>query len=146
MKLLVIDGQGGGMGRSLVQMLKTVLPGQSIVAVGTNAAATAAMLRAGADVSATGENAVIYHSRQAEIILGPLGILCANAMQGEISPAMAAAVSASQAQKVLLPMERCGVHVVGVIQQTLEAAIAAAVEKARTIGLAGVDPLFPSAD
>jgi len=141
MKLLVIDGQGGGMGKSLVQALKAALPGQSIAAVGTNAAATAAMLRAGADMTATGENAVIYQCQLAEIIVGPMGILCANAMQGEISPTMAAAVSASPAQKVLLPTERCGIHVVGVTRQTLDASIAAAVERIKVAAQAGTDAL-----
>ena len=133
MKLLIIDGQGGGVGKSLIQALKAGFPGKPIVAVGTNGVASTAMLRAGADMVATGENAVIYQCGQAEIIMGPMGILCANAMLGEISPAIAAAVSASPAQKVLLPMERCGLHVVGTAKQTLEAAVAEAVEKVREL-------------
>lgn len=137
MRLLVIDGQGGGVGKSLVQALKAALPRQEVLALGTNAAATAAMLKAGADMGATGENAICFQCGKADIILGVMGILQAHSMLGEISPAMAAAVSASPAEKVLLPMERCGLHVVGVGKQTLEAAIQGAVAKARELIGAG---------
>lgn len=133
MKLLVIDGQGGGVGKSLVQAFKATLPGQAVMAVGTNAAATGAMLRAGADSAATGESAICYQCQSADVIVGVMGILHANAMLGEISPAIAAAVSASPAQKVLLPMERCGLHVVGVGKQTLDQAIQGAVAKVQSI-------------
>lgn len=105
--ILVIDGQGGGIGRMLVQKLKKHPECIDLLAVGTNATATAAMLRAGADAGATGENAVLYNCARAHILLGPSGIGIANAMHGEISPAMAAAVCASPAQRFLLPMDRC---------------------------------------
>lgn len=133
MKLLVIDGQGGGVGKALVQALKADRPGRQVLALGTNAAATAAMLRAGADLAATGEAAIRYQCQTADIIIGVMGILQAHSMLGEISPAIAAAVSASPAQKVLLPMERCGLHVAGVGKQTLEAAIQGAVAIARKL-------------
>ncbi len=128
MKLLVIDGQGGGVGRALVQAIKAAAPEQPVLALGTNAAATAAMLRAGADQAATGESAIRYQCQTADVIVGAIGLLQANAMLGEISPAIAAAVSASPARKVLLPMERCGLHVVGVTRQTLESAVRDAAE------------------
>ena len=124
MKVLVIDGQGGGVGRSLVAELKRQSPSLSLTALGTNATATAAMLRAGADAGATGESAIRYQCKSADIIVGVAGILHANAMLGEISPAIALAVSLSGAHKVLVPLERCGLTIAGVARQPLEALIA----------------------
>ena len=96
MKILVIDGQGGGIGSGIIQELRRCgIENAEILAVGTNVMATSAMLRAGADAGATGENPVIFNSRRADLILGPIGIIMANAMMGEITPAMAAAVAAS---------------------------------------------------
>ena len=111
--ILVIDGQGGGIGRSLIEQLKKRLPDEQVVAVGTNSGAASAMLKAGADAGATGENAVIYNSKRADVIAGPVGILLANSMFGEVSPSMAAAVSESQAQKILIPIAKCNAVVVG---------------------------------
>jgi hypothetical protein len=122
--ILVIDGQGGGVGRALIAALKQRAPGLTLTALGTNAAATSAMLRAGADQGATGENAIRYQCRKADIIVGVVGILHANALFGEISPAIAAAVSASEAQKVLIPMERCGLHIAGIGKHPLDELIA----------------------
>ena len=91
MKILVIDGQGGGIGSGIIQELRRCgIENAEILAVGTNVMATSAMLRAGADAGATGENPVIFNSRRADLILGPIGIIMANAMMGEITPAMAA--------------------------------------------------------
>lgn len=129
MKVLVIDGQGGGVGKALVAALKQRLPALPLTALGTNATATAAMLRAGADQGATGESAIRYQCRTADIIVGVAGILHANALLGEISPAIAAAVSLSEAQKVLVPLERCGLHIAGVSRQPLDALIADAAQK-----------------
>lgn len=123
MKLIVIDGQGGGVGRSLVSALKEIMPDQPLLALGTNAQATTAMLRAGADAGATGESAIRYQCKTADIILGVTGILHANAMMGEISPAVAAAVSMSEAEKVLIPLERCGLRIAGVGKQPLDSLI-----------------------
>ena len=129
-KLLVIDGQGGRMGAALVSQCKAAgLPVQ-IIAVGANSAATTAMLKAGADAAATGENPVVVNSQDADVILGPMGILTANALWGEITPAMAAAVSESRAQKVLIPVNRCSVTVVGVEQLPLGEYVRLAVQAA----------------
>lgn len=107
MLIVVVDGQGGGLGRILIDKLKGRVPKGSLLAVGTNAVATSAMLRIGADAGATGENAVVYNSGIATVLLGPSGISIPNAMHGEISPAMAQAVQQSPARKFLLPMDQC---------------------------------------
>ena len=119
MNILVIDGQGGRMGAALTEQIKNTFPKAEIIAVGTNSMATAAMLRAGADAAATGENPVIVNSKWADVIVGPIGIISANALLGEITPKMAAAVSESVAKKILLPVSRCAITVVGVQEKTL---------------------------
>ena len=135
-RILVIDGQGGRMGAALVSQCKAAgLPAQ-ILAVGANSAATTAMLKAGADAAATGENPVVVNARTADIIAGPMGILTANALLGEITPAMAAAVSESPAQKLLIPVNRCSVTVVGVSQLPLGEYVRLAVQEAAAL-LAG---------
>lgn len=113
MKITVIDGQGGRMGRSIVEQLKKQFPGQELLAVGTNSIATAAMMKAGADYGATGENPVIVAARDSDIIIGPIGIVIADALYGEVTAAMAAAVGRSQARQLLMPVNRCNHHVVG---------------------------------
>lgn len=128
MKIVVVDGQGGGVGRMLVEKLKARLPGHPIVAVGTNALATSAMLRAGADAGATGENAVRFNCRDAALLLGPSGIAVPDAMLGEISPEIAEAVAKSPARKYLLPMEACGARAPGNRVQSMDAAASALVE------------------
>lgn len=133
MKLLVIDGQGGGVGKSLVAAIKQRMPDQPVTALGTNAQATAAMLHAGADAGATGESAIRYQCRTADVIVGVAGILHANAMMGEISPGIAAAVSLSEAQKVLVPLERCGLRIAGVDRQPLESLIREAARMVQAI-------------
>ena len=130
LKLIVIDGQGGGVGRSLITALKSRMPDQPVIALGTNAQATAAMLKAGADAAATGESAIRYQCKTADIILGVTGILHANAMMGEISPGIAAAVSLSEGQKILIPLERCGLNIAGVGKQPLDSLIRQAAEMA----------------
>ena len=108
--VVVVDGQGGGMGRGLVESIKKKWPKLHVRAVGTNSLATSAMLRAGADDGATGENAVVFNVRQADLLLGPIGILTPNGLLGEVSPAMAGAVGASEAVKILLPSQRCSIR------------------------------------
>ena len=106
----VIDGQGGGMGRGLVEAVKKKWPQLHVRALGTNALATAAMLRSGADDGATGENAVVFNAHRADVLLGPIGVLTPNGLLGEVSPAMAAAIGGSQAVKILLPSQRCSIR------------------------------------
>ncbi len=121
MQVLVIDGQGGGIGSRIIAELKPAVPAEGkIVAVGTNVLATNAMLKAGADMGATGENAIVWNAAGADIILGPIGIILANAMLGEITPAMAAAVSGCGALKILIPSSKCSVYVAGTENCTLE--------------------------
>lgn len=114
MNVLVIDGQGGGIGKLLVSTIKEKYPDFAVTAVGTNTAATAAMLKAGADNAATGENAVCVACRKADVITGPIGIVIADALLGEITPKMAAAVGQSNARRVLIPVNHCDNIVVGV--------------------------------
>ncbi len=116
MKIVIIDGQGGKMGKTLIEQLKLELTNPSIelYAIGTNGNATAAMMRAGADHGATGENPVIVASRDADIIVGPIGIVVADSFLGELTPAMAVAIGQSRAAKFLLPINRCHSQVVGV--------------------------------
>ena len=106
----VVDGQGGGMGRGLVESIKKKWPKLHVRAVGTNSLATAAMLRAGADDGATGENAVAFNARRADILLGPIGVLTPNGLLGEVSPRMAEAIGGSEAVKILLPSQRCSIR------------------------------------
>lgn len=121
MRIVVIEGQGVGLGADLVTRLKSRLGSRAqIWGVGTNALATSAMLRAGADKAATGENAVCYNAAHADLIMGPIGLLSANSLMGEISPAMAAAVSAAHARRILIPMSSCGVLVAGAAGRKLE--------------------------
>ena len=129
MELVLIDGQGVGYGRALIAALRAAGYEGEIIAVGTNSAATSAMLKAGADAGATGENAVIVNARRAEVIAGPLGLVMADSMLGECSPAMAAAVAASRAVKVLIPAAKCGVQIAGLPSLPLADSIADAVRR-----------------
>ena len=113
MKIMVMDGQGGRMGKSVVEQIKSRFPEDEILAIGTNSIATAAMLKAGADVGATGENPAIVGCRTADIIIGPMGIVIADSLLGEITPEMAVAIGQSEAKKVLIPVNRCQHFVVG---------------------------------
>ena len=114
MKIVVIDGQGGGIGRALVSGIKANVTDAVVTAVGTNTAATIAMQKAGADKAATGENAVVVAARDAEYIIGPVGIVVADALLGEVTPKMAQAVGSSNAKKLLVPVNMCDTIVVGV--------------------------------
>lgn len=117
MKILVIDGQGGRLGRKLAEGVRKAFPEAEITAIGTNSIATENMMKSDcADHLATGENAVIVGARNADIIVGPVGIATADAMLGEISPAMANAVASSPAYRVLIPMNLCRTYVAGVTQ------------------------------
>lgn len=129
-KITVIDGQGGKIGKTVIEQLKKRLPEQEIYAIGTNSIATSAMMRAGADFGATGENPCIVNAGDSDIIIGPIGIVFANALLGEITPAIAAAVGASGAYKILIPTNRCNHYVAGCEESNLNHYIELACEKA----------------
>ncbi|MBR2745986.1 MAG: DUF3842 family protein [Erysipelotrichaceae bacterium] len=115
MNILVIDAQGGGIGRQLIQSLKKMeYPNMTIIAAGTNSIATGNMLKAGADIAVTGENPIIVCSRTADVIIGPIGIVIADALYGEITPDMAKAVAQSRATRLLIPINKCDNIVIGV--------------------------------
>ena len=133
MTILVVDGQGGGVGRQLAAQIKQTFPDVHIMAVGTNTIATAAMLKGGADNAATGENAVRVATRKADVILGPLGIVVADSLGGEITPAMANAIAQSDAKRILIPFKNCDNVIVGVSDFTLGSLIQQAIEELRRI-------------
>lgn len=114
MNILIIDAQGGGIGKQVILAVKQNMPDAVITAVGTNTTATSVMLKAGADYGATGENAVIVGARKADVIIGPIGIIVADSMFGEITPAMATAIGQSDAKRILIPVNHCDNIVVGV--------------------------------
>lgn len=129
MKFLIIDAQGGGIGRSAVSSLKSAFPEAEIIAVGTNTAATSAMIKAGADHGATGENAVVVCSKEVDYIVGPIGIVIADSMYGEITPKMAVAVGQSKAERILIPMRNCRNTVAGIKSYQIDSLIEAAIEE-----------------
>ena len=129
MKLVVVVGRGGGFCRALIEKLRAGGCTGEILAGGTNAVATGAMIKAGASAGATGENAVIVNARRADVIAGPLGIVMANSMMGECSPAMALAVADSPARKVLIPVSKCGVQIGGLPELPLADYIADAARR-----------------
>ncbi len=129
MCFLVIDGQGGRLGKLLIEGIREAFPQAEIVAVGTNAIATATMLKAGADQAATGENPVVVASRRADVIVGPIGMVIADSLLGEVTAKMATAVSQSRATRVLIPMNRCDNLVAGVSIQSVTDLARDAVEK-----------------
>lgn len=138
MTIIVLDGQGGGIGRALIAALLPILPeGAQLLCVGTNAMATAAMLKAGAQRGATGENAVRWAAAHADVLLAPIALVLKDSMMGEVTGDMAACVGSSPAVRILVPTERCGTHVAGVrglsMQQLVDdaAAQAAAIVRAK---------------
>ena len=112
-KVVVIDGQGGRFGQVFIERIVKAQLQCELIAIGTNAIATTAMLKAGAHMGATGENPVVVATRTADIIVGPIGIIAADALLGEVTPAMAAAVAQSNAKKLLLPVNLCSIIVAG---------------------------------
>ena len=127
MKIVVIDGQGGKIGRALIEQIRACEKDCEITAIGTNSLATSAMLKAGADMGATGENPVVINVRSADVIVGPIGIIAADSMLGEITPRMAEAVGQSPARKILVPVNRC-FEVAGVQEMGLSDYVEQAVE------------------
>ena len=133
MKVVVIDGQSGRMGQLLIDRMRNAGLPCEILAIGTNALATAAMLKAGADAGATGENPVLVACRTADIIAGPIGILSADSLLGEITPAMSVAIGQSAAKKVLLPVNQCSNIVVGTQSLSLSKLMDEAVDLLRSM-------------
>lgn len=131
MKILIIDAQGGGMGKQLVMSVKKEFPQAEVGAVGTNSLASSNMLKAGADYAATGENAVVVGCRESDVIIGPVGIAIADSMHGEITPVMAAAVGQSGAKKLLVPMNQCNNVIVGVKNTSMSYMIEAVIDQLR---------------
>lgn len=129
MKILLIDGQGGKIGKELAEAIFNRFPFADITAVGTNTIATSSMIKAGVKNAATGENAVVVCCRKADIIVGPIGIVVADSLLGEITPKMAVAVAQSDAVKILIPSDKCSNIVVGVKKTTMSELISDAVEK-----------------
>lgn len=120
MRIAVVDGQGGGIGRHIIEEIRRQLPREvEVIALGTNALATSVMVKAGANEGASGENAVVWNAARVDLIAGSLSILLANSMLGELTPAMARAIAESPARKLLLPMNRSRVEVVGVAEEPL---------------------------
>ncbi len=132
MRIAVIDGQGGGIGKSIVEKLRKELPENTeIIALGTNSLATSFMLKAGANEGASGENAIVYNASRVDIIIGMIGILISNSMLGELTPAMAKAIAESPAKKVILPLNRCNIEIIGVDNQPIPHLIDAAIMRIR---------------
>ena len=133
MRVLVIDGQGGGLGRQLVAAISAACPDAELTAVGTNSLAASAMLKAGAARAATGENAVLVNARRADVIVGPLGIVIADALLGEITPAMAAAVGQADAKRILIPVNHCDNYVVGIADVPVGTLVQSATQKVKAL-------------
>lgn len=129
MKITIIDGQGGRIGKSIIEQMKKKHPDLELYAIGTNSIATSAMLKAGADYGATGDNAVIVNAADSDLIVGPIGIVFANALLGEITPAIASAIGASKAFKILIPVNRCNHFVAGCKDASMGDYIHIAIEK-----------------
>ena len=131
--ILVIDAQGGGLGKQLISSIKEEIEDVKIIAVGTNSVATSAMLKAGADIAATGENCVVVNAPRADIIVGPIGIVIANAMYGEVTPTMATAIASSPAKKVFIPYNQYEIYIVGVEENSIKNLVAEAIKKLKEL-------------
>ena len=133
MNILVIDGQGGGIGRQVVARIRAEFPRVDVTAVGTNSAASSAMLKAGANRAATGENSVVVCARGADVIIGPVAIVIADSLLGEITPKMAAAVAQSCARRILIPVNACNNIIAGVSDLSVGRLVACVIEELRKI-------------
>ncbi len=120
MHIAVVDGQGGGIGKAIIEKLRAELGNEiTIMALGTNSLATSLMLKAGANEGATGENAIVFNAPRVDVIIGSVAVIAANSMLGELSPPMARAIAESPAKKVLIPLNRCHIYVMGVADEPL---------------------------
>ena len=133
MNILIIDGQGGGIGAQLVSAIKENFPNFIITAVGTNTAATSVMIKAKANYAATGENAVIVSCRKADVIVGPIGIAIADSLLGEVTPAMALAVGQSKAKRILIPTNYCDTIIAGISDLSINKLIQNVIEKIKAL-------------
>lgn len=133
MNILVIDGQGGRIGREVIERIKAEQLPCEITAVGTNSVATSSMLKGGADQAATGENAVRVNARRADIIIGPIAIVIADSLLGEITPDMAVAVGRSRAKKLLIPAGHCSNLVVGAVDIPVKALLNSVIDQLKSI-------------
>jgi len=135
LKIIVVDGQGGGIGSLIVKRLRDEFGDTiEILALGTNASATAAMMKSRANKGATGENAIIWNANRADIIIGPLSIVLPNAMLGELTPKIAEAIIASDAKKILLPLNQEGIEVIGIEKEPLPHMIEKTIEAVKRMG------------
>jgi len=113
-RIAIVDGQGGGIGKAIIERFRQAFGEEhEILALGTNALATALMLKTGANEGATGENAIVFNASRVDVIVGSIGIIAANSMLGELTPAMAQAIAESPAKKILIPLNKCNIQVVG---------------------------------
>lgn len=120
MKIMVMDGQGGGIGAAIIKALRQSMGSDAeIYALGTNSIATSGMMKAGANRGATGENPIVKMSEQVDLIVGPLAIMMANSMMGEVTPKMAVAVGSSPAKKILIPLTQEHIEIIGVLSEPL---------------------------
>ena len=133
MNILIIDAQGGGIGRQLISHIKRELPDLYITAVGTNSMATTAMLKAGANQGATGENSVAVACRRADIIIGPIEIIVADSMIGEITPSIANAITQADAERILIPFSNCNTYIAGMSDIHMRKLINAAIDELRNL-------------
>jgi len=134
MRIAVIDGKGGGIGCQIVERLKSLKRDDiEIIVLGTNSQATANMLKAGGNDGATGENAIVWMSDKVDIIIGPMAIIAANSMMGEISPRIAEAVASSRAKKLLLPVSKCNFEIIGLEGYQLKQLFDKLIERVREI-------------
>ena len=133
MNIVVIDGQGGQLGAQLIKEIILNFPNEKLTAIGTNAVATAAMLKAGAKQAATGENPVLVACRKADVIIGPIGIVIADSLLGEVTAKLAIAVGQANAVRILIPLNKCENLVAGVTNLNMAALIADAMAKLRSV-------------
>ncbi len=133
MNILVIDAQGGGVGKQLVARIKRDYPAEHVIAVGTNSIATAAMIKAGADQGATGENPVVVACKTADIIIGPVGIVITDAMLGEITGTIAQSVAQAKATRILIPFNMCDTLIAGIADTGTGNLIDAAMQTLRSV-------------